>query len=505
MAPFDENCEILKSDQLGRFLVAKRDLVAGQLVLTEQPLVVGPYWDSDICCLNCFRNSCTICRQCRRAPLCYDCIGHNESECNFYRKSNLDINFLFNHFNVVTAVRCLLLFGTNRAKYDEMLNMEAHLEERKASEIWDILEKYVVRPLLDNEAFEKNADGLEVTGELIQRICGILDVNAFEIRGSEEQQHGVINLARGLYPKTALMTHNCVTNTLISVDGQSCVRLYTTVPVRKGELIYYNYTRCLFGTFERRAHLRKGKYFICSCMRCEDPTELGTHLSSVTCTECKEGLCSYNSKESKWECNKCSNQLNRDYVKMVFTSARNDAMACSFDIDDLERVITKHSTTLNPRNSLVLEVKQTLAGELRSICQSAHSSNVPQKILERKLELCAEMLQILRVLEPGISRLSGIALYEYNTALWDLCRRKFETKEIKAAELLDNLVNAEIGLKESIRMSLFEHPATPEGQLSKRAMFELKELRGEITQVRAMVEGKSKPGTSSEMKSNVAH
>ncbi|XP_058457251.1 SET domain-containing protein SmydA-8-like [Malaya genurostris] len=497
MAPFDENCEILKSPELGRFLVAKRDLSAGQLVLVEQPFVVGPFWDSDICCLNCFRNSCTICRQCRRAPLCYDCIGHIESECDFYRKSNLDINFLFNHFNVVAAVRCLLLFGTNREKYDEVLRMEAHLEERKGTDIWTFLEKYVVRPILDSEMFDKYADDLIVTGELIQRVCGILDVNAFEIRGDVDHQHGMTNLIRGLYPKAALMTHNCVTNTLISVDGQGCMRLYTTVPVQKGQLLYYNYTRCLFGTFERRAHLRKGKYFICSCLRCEDPTELGTYLSSVMCTGCKGGLCSYNSKEIKWECNKCRNQLNRDYVKQMFTDARNDAMVCSLDIDELERLITKHSSTLNPHNSLVLEMKQTLAGELRNLCHSVHSSNVPKQILERKLELCAELLEILGVLEPGISRLTGIALYEYNVSLRDLSKKKFDTKEIDATDFLTNLVNAETGLKKSVSMLLFEHPSTPEGQLNKRAMFDLKELRGEISQLKEMADQSSESGIQS--------
>lgn len=43
---------------------------------------------------------------------------------------------------------------------------------------------------------------------------------------------------------------------------------------------------------------------------------------------------------------------------------------------------------------------------------------------------------ILRVLEPGISRLTGIALYEYHVALWDLARKKFENKVISVKELL---------------------------------------------------------------------
>ncbi|XP_055623111.1 SET domain-containing protein SmydA-8-like isoform X2 [Toxorhynchites rutilus septentrionalis] len=477
MARFDENCVVLKSDSLGRFLVAKRDLASGQQVMVEEPIVVGPYWDSEICCLNCFKRSCTICRKCRRAPLCYDCSSHSEAECEFYRKSNLDINFLFNHFNVVTPVRCLLLAESDPEKFREVMNMEAHLEERRGTEVWDNYGKHTVQPLLECGAFEKLETDVQITEQVIQHICGVFDVNSFEIRGCADDLDGqASNTVRGLYPRTALMTHSCVPNTLISVDGSSSLRLYTTVPVKEGELLYYNYTRCLFGTFERRAHLRKGKYFICTCPRCEDPTELGTHLSSVRCTACGEGLCSYHSKESKWKCEKCSQEINREYVKQVLTAARNDAMTCSLDIQELEQ--------------------QALAGELRNLCVSSHPSNIPQKILARKAELCGEILEVLRVLEPGISRLTGIALYEFNVSQWDLARKKFESKAIKSKDLLETLTSAENGLKESVRMLLLDHPSTPEGRLSKRAMHELKELRGEIAQIRMIIgdekESKSK-------------
>ncbi|XP_065090728.1 SET domain-containing protein SmydA-8-like [Ochlerotatus camptorhynchus] len=487
MAQFEENCEISESDELGRYLVAKRDLPRGQQILVEQPIVIGPYWDSEICCLNCFRNSCTICRKCKRAPLCFDCTDHDECECEFYRSSGLDINFLFDHFNVVTPVRGVLLAQSNRAKFDEMMGMEAHLSARRNTDIWNAHERKIVQPLVESKAFAK-MENPSLTGELIQQICGFFDVNAFEIRGQmDDQGMQIDNMVRGLYPKAALMAHNCVSNTLISVDGNANLRLYTTVPVKKGEMLQYNYTRSLFGTFERRAHLKLGKYFVCKCSRCEDPTELGTHLSSLYCTGCDGGLCSYFANEDKWMCNNCHQQLGGDYVKQVFVAARKEAMMCSVDIDELERIIAKHSTTLNPRNSVVLELKQILAGELRNLCLSSHASNVPKQLLQRKFELCEEMLEVLRILEPGISRLNGIALYEYNVALWDLSRKNFESKEVNTKTLLENLAKAETGLKESISMLLFEHPTTPEGQLTKRALRDLKELREELAQVQEMV------------------
>uniref|UniRef100_A0A182R8Y9 SET domain-containing protein n=1 Tax=Anopheles funestus TaxID=62324 RepID=A0A182R8Y9_ANOFN len=486
---FENVCEIRKSDQLGRYLVAKRDIKAGELILAEDPIVVGPYWDADISCLGCLRPASRTCKKCLRAPLCRECSRHDAVECDFYEHaSNLSKNFLFDHFNIVTPIRCLLLYRSDRQKYDELLAMESHCDSRRGTEIWLIHEQYVIEPMLYEEAFQQ-IDDLIVTSELLQRICGILDVNTFEIRGNMDSQGVQMNnLARGLYPRTSLMTHNCQTNTLIAVDGMSKLRLYASIAIKAGELLYYNYTRVLFSTFERQTHLRKGKYFICTCARCSDPTELGTHLSSLKCNACANGLCVFHHHTPKWECNSCGHQLPREYVNEIMCDAREDVASCTLDIRNLEKVIGKHSKTLNPHHSLVLEAKQSLAGELRSMCMSYDLQNVPRQALKRKLELCEEMLQILRVLDPGISRLTGIALYEYHAALVDLSRRNHDTGEIKTPELLERLQLAESALKDAIGMLVFEHPTTPEGHLTKKAMCELKELREYIQKVQAMEE-----------------
>ncbi|XP_055597926.1 SET domain-containing protein SmydA-8-like [Uranotaenia lowii] len=489
MAGFEENFQILDSEQFGRFVVAKKDLARGEQILLEEPYVTGPYWDADVSCLNCYRDSCSLCTKCGIAPLCYDCSGHDESECHFYLYSQLDKKFIYNNFNVILPIRCLLLYRTKKELFYEMISLEAHLEERRGTEIWKFHEQFVVKPLLESGIFKEFED-LEVTAEMIQRICGILDVNMLEMRGNMDARGGFPgnSLARGLYPKTVLMSHSCMPNTLISVDGNSNVRVFTTVPVKMGEVLQNSYTRSLFGTFERQTQLREGKYFTCSCRRCRDPTEFGTHLNSIRCTNCEYGLCSFYPDDPRWECNWCHNLLQREYVNEIMCAARGEILACPQEVRDLEKVIQKHSKTLNPRHSLILEAKQALFGELRQICLGTDPENVSKSVLKRKFELCEEMVAILRVLEPGISRLAGIAMYEFHVALVELSRRNYDTTEIRSFELLENLMRAEIELKQAINMLLFEHPTTPEGQLSKRAMRELKELREEISYVRAMIE-----------------
>lgn len=44
------------------------------------------------------------------------------------------------------------------------------------------------------------------------------------------------------------------------------------------------------GTLKRRDHLNESKFFWCTCERCKDPTELGTHASTLLCPKCSNGF-----------------------------------------------------------------------------------------------------------------------------------------------------------------------------------------------------------------------
>lgn len=45
-----------------RFAVAAEDIKAGELLLSEYPIVCGPYWDTRVNCLNCYQLSDTTCK-----------------------------------------------------------------------------------------------------------------------------------------------------------------------------------------------------------------------------------------------------------------------------------------------------------------------------------------------------------------------------------------------------------------------------------------------------------
>lgn len=87
--------------------------------------------------------------------------------------------------------------------------MESHTEERKTKEIWNFNKVNIVDYLKGPCKLDR------FDADLIHKICGILDVNAFEAR----TQSG--NTIRCLYPKFAILSHNCVSNITHSIysDG----------------------------------------------------------------------------------------------------------------------------------------------------------------------------------------------------------------------------------------------------------------------------------------------
>lgn len=162
-----------------RYVVATRDLKPGELLLLERPVVVGPYWDSLLCCLGCYSESMRTCNICKVAPLCMHCDGHDPFECEFMRTGGMNQNFIVDYFDLITPLRCLILGRdiNRRSSFEALLAMESHCKQRRGTAIWQLHEQKVVRPLQASGFLTADEDEA-----FLQRICGILDVNTFEVR-----------------------------------------------------------------------------------------------------------------------------------------------------------------------------------------------------------------------------------------------------------------------------------------------------------------------------------
>ncbi|XP_049947959.1 SET domain-containing protein SmydA-8-like [Schistocerca serialis cubense] len=451
---------VATSPQLGRYLVATRDLKAGELLLKEQPVAVGPRAGGgrSPLCLGCWRRLPApppTCPRCSAAPLCPGgSCQHDESECCALREAGeAGARLLRAGVEAVLPLRCLLLAAARPDNWRQLLQLEAHAERRgPGTAVWSHNDATVVQPL-------KEAGLLRESEETCQRVCGVLDVNSFEVRAP----HGGHDQLRAVYARAALMAHDCVANTHLAVDDNFVMTVHAALPIPKGAAVCFNYTNVLQGTAERREHLLEGKYFECGCARCRDPTELGTHLSSLRCPRCRKGLvCALQDQPNVWRCCDCGRSFCGGMARCALWCAR-DAVEAALEAAEAED---------ESGGARVLEAA------------AATGAQLPRKLLARQVQLCRGLLPLLAVVEPGISRLRGIALYELQGSLAELARREHAAGELTMQQLVERLEEAEGALKDALAALLFEPALSPEGRLARAAMLELRDLREEIHDLR---------------------
>ncbi|KAI8436519.1 hypothetical protein MSG28_010059, partial [Choristoneura fumiferana] len=224
--------DVARNDKYGRYLTANKDIESGELIFTDKPFAYGPKPDSPPLCLGCYCPVAeSLCARCGWPACGAECAAApaHAAECAVFARARVNVvTFLLEH--------CRL-----------------------------------------GDRFDK---------ELVQQVCGILEVNAVEI-----PSRGGFSI-RAVYPRLAIAAHSCVPNivhTILQDDYQVQVRAATSI--KAGQPLHLCYTHVLSPTLTRRDFLLESKFFWCDCPRCADPTELGSHLSTLKC-----------SNEAAWQC-----------------------------------------------------------------------------------------------------------------------------------------------------------------------------------------------------------
>ncbi|XP_059471578.1 SET domain-containing protein SmydA-8-like [Neocloeon triangulifer] len=487
----DASCpvRIARSPELGRFLVAFRDISEGEVILKDAPLVVGPQAESAPVCLGCHRpvglHEPHVCSNCGCALLCgpqCEALPAHEKECQALRNALPNSAPLLlkddGNWQCILPLRCFV----NQPK--GLFQLEAHLDARKESGAWFECERNVVK-VLHNHGLLMN-----YPEQAIQKVCGLLDVNCFEVRGPPDET-GRSESLRGIYPNAAFMAHSCFSNTHLAIGPEYTLIVKAAANIAAGDAIVFNYTDTLISTAGRRERLRNSKYFSCECTRCTDPTELDTHLSSLRCPDqgCLGSVICTNPLrpiEATWACDKCEKTLDGSVVRTGLVGVQKELLEVDqTNVEAMETLMAKLARSLHPNHAAMLEITQALSGMYREQIMD-EGPIVPTGLLKRKLELCSSLLPVIEKLEPPLSRLRGITLYEIASPMVALAKQKKISKVSSATwavEVRDQYVRCEELLRESARLLLHEPPTAPEAHLAKVALMELKGVRQEIAEL----------------------
>ncbi|KAL0274822.1 UNVERIFIED_CONTAM: hypothetical protein PYX00_002854 [Menopon gallinae] len=443
------------NDVLGRHLVATRDIKAGELILQEPPLIVGPKAVSLPVCLGCHSvcqpGSSVECDGCG-FPLCSvkcQLSDHHFDECRLMTEGKYKVKIEFGEKNAgyfpIVPLRCLLAKEKNPEKYKKIINLQSHLEEKLQSPLFALYRKNIAHFLMEKLGL-KQFDETEIL-----TVAGILDTNAFEV-GSKDVK------LRGLYNTASMIAHNCRPNTKHTFHGNDFVMAVTAISdIPAGGVIFATYTQTFWGTLERRNHLKMAKCFDCTCERCSDPSELGTYVGAIRCVNCmtpdnfRNGPYIMSTdplkKDAMWQCENCGHGLPG---KQIFsgneTLKEEISRIDKKNAESLEAFMEKYGTygagVLHPRNTHAVQIKHALV-QIYGNKPGYLYSELSDELLERKIDYCHELLEIVDVLEPGFSKIRGQLLNELQSAMVMQAKRQFNqgkiTKDAAQKILTDSL------------------------------------------------------------------
>uniref|UniRef100_A0A336M3G2 CSON011387 protein n=1 Tax=Culicoides sonorensis TaxID=179676 RepID=A0A336M3G2_CULSO len=478
----DEKFKVLHNEILGRYAVAAHDLEEDELIHEEMPFVVGPKSDSRVVCLECYcpvdggvnGPRCDLCSW----PLCMSCnsnyrksksFKYHGDECEIFRENAFKFQNVLDstkpcpQFECITPMRLLLAIERNPEYYEKQVSlMEFHDEARRKSPFWEMDQNNIVNLLLGPCKFKGR-----FLREMIERSIGILDINVFEARTLGE--HPV----RCLYPVFGVVAHSCVPNTAHSIKASDGFKLsaFNTQPISKGGNIYACYTFTLATTYSRQRHLKKSKYFTCICDRCQDPTELGTNLSSFKCIRCDSGYLLPKDPldpAKDWGCdscccerygpdiNRCVDLMQREIDNLLENELPNRI------IDELESMYYAYQNVIHVEHFIMQTIRFNLVSLYSNI-----SGLENLDILRRKIEFCDTLLNLLSKIEPGKTRTRAELLNEKSIALLALSQSDHKNQLMSKEAYFDILKGILQMQDECIFIWKREDPMSQEGVMIK--------------------------------------
>ena len=223
----------------------------------------------------------------------------------------------------------------------------------------------------------------------------------------------------GIYHISSFFEHKCSPNCIKTWDSASHeILIRASIPIKKGDHLSISYVDPMWGTADRINFLEMTKFFTCKCERCSDPTELGTHISSIRCRTvgCTKQLNEYNAcssalvvptdplnLESEWKCVTCHETYPPAFVSAIVEKVGKDLEILHEKYGNLEaqeEFLKKSVKVLSPNHFYLLEMKLGLAQLYGRLPDQLLHMLQPHQILRKQI-LCEQLLLVFNKIVPG--------------------------------------------------------------------------------------------------------
>lgn len=115
---------------------------------------------------------------------------------------------------------------------------------------------------------------------------------------------------------------------------------------------------------------------------------------------------------AEWKCTHCEFKTKGESVLTAFRVIQKeidelDVHAEEDPVAAREALIKKYRSVLHPNHSLLLNLKYSLT-QLYGRARGYMFDDLPDILLERKIELCRQILKVADIIKPGYSRQRGM-------------------------------------------------------------------------------------------------
>jgi len=331
-----DKCELPSETENQAFnMQAACNIVPGTIVMKETPFLTCPWPRSRIrkselsllkglavrslSCFGCCKYlgfnyiQCSECKLPLCSPACEQLTNHVENECDVMKEvlnrtkcasfhisnliTNEDARAMELLYTDVMMLR-LLLKLSNIGKLEGLVKQDEMWS--RLCQTWNIeIQERTLKSRLGKKVFAAIKENLPLTyyaakenEAFVWKLYCIVESNSFTFDLPFRRFRSLCTVLRKA-------RHSCFPNCHAYLEeppgnheselNEITIVLKSGRNIKKGDLITFSYCSPILGTLERRQRLMNKYLFWCKCTRCIDPTECGTHISTLICPSCVTG------------------------------------------------------------------------------------------------------------------------------------------------------------------------------------------------------------------------
>lgn len=225
-----------------------------------------------------------------------------------------------------------------------------------------------------------------------------------------------------LYSAAGLVQHSCKPNCVFTMleEDPWTVSVVAAVDIMEGKEVVRSFVQPTMSTMIRRRKLENEWNLFCKCERCQDPTELGSHTNTVLCEKCGGFMLLNNlldlDNDPVWRCKRCKDVQKGCWVDANVSRLWGEVELMiqdyRYDVQSWLDLELEAATHLHPQHGVICEIAKWCVPIMARRVNNVDADPALIKNMRRKLRLAERYLAVLNIVEPGLNKTRGKAMYE---------------------------------------------------------------------------------------------